>query len=437
MHPLPGCVHSTHGFPNEMRLFVGKTTKDDAMSEIDFDIAVIGGGLAGQLAALAFADRDFSVALVAPDQTRADGRTTALMDESLETLRRLGLWDAIHPHAAALQTMQIIDGTGRLLRAPTVAFKAAEIGLDAFGYNIPNQPFNAVLAARIENDARITRYVDEATGFAINDDHAVVTLSNGNTIRCGLLVGADGRRSPVREAAGLSTRTWSYPQTALVLNFRHTQPHGQVSTEFHTPHGPFTQVPLPGLMSSLVWVNEPTEAERLAALPLEDLSRAIETRMQSMLGKVTVDGSVQAWPMSGMTANRFGARSAILIGEAAHVFPPIGAQGLNLSLRDLAAAVELAVSARREMKPLAIGEAFDRARRADILSRTASVDLLNRSLLSSFLPVQMLRTAGLAVLGAVPPLRQMVMNEGVAPGRSLRNLPGLIRERLQKRRGSA
>jgi 2-octaprenyl-6-methoxyphenol hydroxylase len=220
----------------------------------------------------------------------------------------------------------------------------------------------------------------------------------------------------------------------MVLNFAHTLPHQNISTEFHTEHGPFTQVPLPGNRSSLVWVQNPSDAAARVELSLAELGNVVEERMQSLLGKVTVEEGVQIWPLSGMMAHRFGKGRIALIGEAAHVFPPIGAQGLNLSLRDIMALTDL-LCARAELPVAAdAGTSFDRKRRADIMTRTASVDLLNRSLLSDFLPVQVLRAAGLHVLSAIPPLRNIVMREGIEPGRGLRDIPDAIKERLSRKK---
>lgn len=388
------------------------------------DIAVVGAGLAGSLAALALADSGRRVALVAPAARAHDGRTTALMDQSIAFLKTLGLWAKIAPHAAPLEAMQILDGTARLLRAPPVAFRASEVGLAAFGYNIPNAPFLAILEERIAAHAGISRIAGGVTAATAFDGHVELTLDDGGHVAAGLVVGADGRRSKIRESAGIGVRTWSYPQSALVLNFAHERPHGGVSSEFHTESGPFTQVPLPGRRSSLVWVLPPAEAERMRRLDLATLGRAIEARMQSMLGNVTAEGPVQAFPLSGMTADRFGKGRVVLIGEAAHAFPPIGAQGLNLSLRDVMALVELI---RRGEAPETIGDRFDRRRQADVHSRTASVDLLNRSLLSAFLPVQLLRAAGLHLLSVLGPLRSVVMREGIEPGGSLRALRESLR----------
>jgi 2-octaprenyl-6-methoxyphenol hydroxylase len=212
----------------------------------EFDIAVVGAGLAGSLAALALADSGRSVALIAPSAKPVDGRTTALMDQSITFLKALDLWADLEPHAAALRTMQILDGTSRLLRAPPVAFRSSEVGLAAFGYNIPNAPFHATLDARIAVSPGIDRIEQGVTAATVFAHGVEIVLEDGERVLARLVVGADGRKSRIRESAGIGLRAWSYPQAALVLNFSHERLHGDVSTEFHTESGPFTQVPLPG-----------------------------------------------------------------------------------------------------------------------------------------------------------------------------------------------
>ncbi|MGA1830807.1 UbiH/UbiF family hydroxylase [Rhizobium wenxiniae] len=387
-----------------------------------YEIAIVGGGLAGQVAALALGRAGRKVCLIAASPKHDDGRTTALMDQSVRYLERLGVWDRIAPSSAALSVMQILDGTNRLLRAPPAQFRASDIGLHAFGYNIPNKALAEVLDSALATEPNLSRIETNVESIALTADKVTIAIDGGEVIEADFVIGADGRKSITREAAGIDVRKWSYQQSALVLNFAHTLPHGNVSTEFHTESGPFTQVPLPGSRSSLVWVVRPEEASRLTSLPTEELSTIVEARMQSILGKVTVEGKAQAWPLSSMMAERFGAGRVALIGEAAHAFPPIGAQGLNLSLRDSMTLADLLSGQHDRPIPADAGDRYNRRRKPDVMSRTFSVDLLNRSLLTDLIPVQMVRAAGMHVLNAVSPLRNALMQEGVEPGRSLKNL---------------
>lgn len=398
-----------------------------------FETAVVGGGLAGFIAALALARAGRSTALIAPEPEKTDRRTTALMDQSVRFMERLGLWERVSADAAALSTMQIIDGTTRLIRAPVALFRSSDIGIPAFGYNFVNTSLLGALLDAVVSEPNITLFPSVVENVLVQPDLITLSLLDGETVEADFVIGADGRKSRMREAAGIGIRTWAYPQTAIVLNFGHSLPHGNTSTEFHTETGPFTQVPLPGNRSSLVWVVRPEEAERLLALSPEVLDDRIETRMQSMLGKVRVEDGVQAWPLSSLVADRFGKGRIALIGEAAHAFPPIGAQGLNLSLRDIITLTEILGTARERPVPADAGDRFDRRRRMDVLSRTYSVDLLNRSLLSEFLPVQMVRAAGLHLISSFAPLRNMLMREGVEPGRGLRSLPQMLKNVVSRR----
>ena len=161
------------------------------------------------------------------------------------------------PHAAPLVTLRIVDDTRRLLRAPEVAFTAAEIGLDAFGYNIENRHLIAALTARAERTKTAAR---RSAGAGGRKRSVGVTINfAGGTVRVRLAIGADGQRSLCRAAAGIGTRRHAYPQTALTLNLAHTRPHHDTATEFHTESGPFTLVPLPGRRSSLVCVLDPAQ----------------------------------------------------------------------------------------------------------------------------------------------------------------------------------
>lgn len=421
------CGHQmASGFDSTKPLCVGPRLQEWNRTMKNFEVAVVGAGLAGQIAALAIARAGRNVALIAPQSDRTDRRTTALMDQSIRFLDRLGVWSKIEPSAARLATMQIIDGTDRLLRAPTVAFRSSEIGLNAFGWNMPNAALLSVLLDAVAHENNITLIDATVDKVDVGPHDVSLKLANDEMVSSSFVIGADGRNSKVREAAEIGVRSWSYPQTAVVLNFSHTRPHGNISTEFHTPTGPFTQVPLPGDRSSLVWVVKPEQAAELAALPLDVLSARVEERMQSMLGTVSVEEGVQTWPLSSMTARNFGKGRVALVGEAGHGFPPIGAQGLNLSLRDIIVLTDMLGTLTGGAIPADAGAAFDRHRRADVFSRTLSVDLLNRSLLSSMLPMQMARAAGLHVLGNVGSLRGLVMREGIEPGRGIKALPSLI-----------
>lgn len=391
------------------------------MTAIDFDIIVAGAGPTGLAAALAFAADGFSTGLVGKTEVPRDGRTVALLDGSVRFLTALGAWERIAPDAAPMRLMRLIDATDHLFRPPPVEFTSREIGLDAFGHNIENVKLVAHLAAEAETRPHLTLFSQKVAGFFADADAAIVTLDDGRRLTARLAVGAEGRHSPLRRAAGIGTRTWTYPQTAVTAILSHARDHGDASTEFHTRAGPFTLVPLPGRHSSLVWANRPQDAARLAALDDVAFARAVEERASSLLGAMQVAGPRGAVPLSGMAATSVIARRLALVGEAAHVFPPIGAQGLNLGLRDGAALRDALVDARemsRDIGSARVLEPFGRARATDTQLRTNTIDLLNRTLLADFMPANLLRGAGLLGLSLFAPLRRAVMREGLTPSMS-------------------
>jgi 2-octaprenyl-6-methoxyphenol hydroxylase len=382
------------------------------------DAVVVGGGPAGLTAAIALAGAGVPTALVAGRPRPTDNRTTALLMGSVTALRTLGVWQRCQTNAAALRVMRIVDDTGRLLHAPEVRFEADEIGLEAFGYNIENRYLITAMLAVACEIAALEVIAEDATGVAVGADTVTVTLESGDTVVARLAVGADGRRSACRAAAGIETETARYPQSALTLSLRHSRPHHDISTEFHRLSGPFTLVPLPGQRSSLVFVTDPEEAARLKALPDPELAAAVEERAHSILGKIEVEPERAMFPLAVERARALGAHRIALVGEAAHVIPPIGAQGLNLGLRDAATISELVAAAHRQRLDPGTDELISRyaqMRRADVTSRILAVDLLNRSLLSEFLPLQGARGLGLTLLQHIGPLRRAAMREGVAP----------------------
>jgi 2-octaprenyl-6-methoxyphenol hydroxylase len=238
----------------------------------------------------------------------------------------------------------------------------------------------------------------------------------GALLTASLVVAADGRDSAVRRAVGIAATTSDYPQAAFTTVLSHTAEHDSTSTEFHTRSGPFTLVPLPGRRSSLVWVTQPRHAERLRALDDHDLAQAIGMRARPLLGDIRIDGPRGAVPLRMMSVERLHADHVALVGEAAHVLPPIGAQGLNLGLADVACLARLIQDARasgEDIGSASVLQAYDRERRGDIRARSFAVDGLNRALLSPPGPVDALRGAGLGLLSRVAPLRRAVMRAGL------------------------
>lgn len=379
------------------------------------DIAIVGAGAVGLAAALAFAADGWRVVLFGKPTAPRDGRTVALLDGSWRLLDGLGLLPALEEKAAPLAVMRLVDDTGSLFRQPPVEFMASELGLEAFGWNIENVELVAAMAAIVQAN-RAIRILPHFVSELEPGDEAVTLSGDGfEPLRARLVVGADGRQSRVRIAAGIQACDWTYPQIALTAILSHRREHRESSTEFHTRSGPCTLVPLPGRRSSLVWLLEPGEAARVAELDDATFAARVERQVHSLLGAMAVEGPRGKVPMSGLSVERFGAMRMALIGEAAHVFPPIGAQGLNLGLRDVAA-LRRSLGGASDPGSEAVIAAYDKTRQTEVRLRTGAVDALNRTLLTDLLPADLLRGAGLLALSRMGPLRRLVMRQGLAGG---------------------
>mgnify|MGYP000923233778 CR=1 FL=1 len=386
----------------------------------DFDVAVVGAGPAGLAAALSLCKSGIAVALIAPDESQRppDRRTTALLGDSVTFLANIGVWDSAGASATPLEGIRLVDDCGGIFRAPEITFRSSELGLACFGANIANEPLVTALLEAAGRARGLTRFASAVTGIDRDAEMITARLAAGGGVTARLIVAADGRKSLIRNALNIHVAQRAYPQSALAVSFAHAKEHHCISTELHRRNGPLTCVPLQGRTSSLVWVEGPEEAQRLAALGDADFCATLEEALQGLLGRIHSPGPRGVFPLSVLTAEQMGRDRVALLGEAAHVMPPIGAQGLNLGLRDAAALADIVADATAQGgdpgAPEAL-QAYHRARFFDVATRQVSIDLLNRSLLSDYLPPHALRGAGLHLLANIRPLREMVMRSGMGP----------------------
>jgi 2-octaprenyl-6-methoxyphenol hydroxylase len=392
------------------------------------DILIIGAGPAGLAAGLACRDAGLGVAVAETSKVAsteaAKGRSAALFNKTAGFLRKLGVWEACADAAEPLRALQFIDCTGRRLRAPDCAFRAEEIGEQAFGYNIANADLARILAVAAERSGLKLLSMGRLFGLGTSGPEACATFEDGTELRAPLVIAADGRMSATRQAAGIRSLTWPYDQIAIAASFSHERKHHGVCIEFHRSGGPLTLIPLPGDRSSLVWTERTPEARRILALDGPSFCRELERNSRFVLGRVFDPSERAGFPSSSVLVREYGRSRVALIGEAAHGAPPIGAQGLNLGFRDvetLAALVAGAASRGEDIGGDNSLRAYSAARRGDIVSRTFGLDLLNRSLLSGSLPLQAARGLGLYALGTIGPLRRAFMRRGIAPAGSFKS----------------
>lgn len=399
------------------------------MDGIDTDILIAGGGVAGLSAAAILAARGFSVICADPvppvtsDTDGADLRSTAFLMPSVELLAAAGVWSRLAPEAAPLRVMRIVDAGGRGA-ARRADFAAADVGAEAFGYNLPNWVLRRELVAHLESAPRARlRAPARIDAIVPRGDRAIARLADGTSLAARLVIAADGRDSGLRAAAGLGTRRWGYGQKAVVFTVRHALAHGDVSTEVHMGGGPFTLVPLPGRAgahrSAVVWMERGPRALALARMPEAAFEAEMTARSAGVLGPLALEGRRAVWPIISQIAHRFDAPRMALVAEAAHVVPPIGAQGLNMSLRDIGALAQLIATARAAGEDIGAPELlarYHRARHGEALARILGVDALNRAAMTDLQPLRDLRRMGLGVLSGVAPLRRAAMRLGLGAG---------------------
>jgi 2-octaprenyl-6-methoxyphenol hydroxylase len=383
------------------------------------EIAVLGAGPAGLAAALVLATLGADVALAATRREGVDTRTTALLLDSIALLKNLSVWPRLAAESTPLTAVRLADDRGGLMRAPEVVLTAAEFGLASFGANVANPALLAALEAVARGHPRLSWLPTAGVAEAREIDGAVrLRLAEGDILTAALLVGADGRNSLARASAGIATRRWSYPQAALAASIHHGRPHGSITTELHRRAGPLTLVPSLGDQSSFVWVEEPREAARLADLDAPAFLDELAARLKGLLGPLYGLTPRALYPLAGLKAERMAKGRILLVGEAAHVLPPIGAQGLNLGLRDAATLGDCIADARARGEDAGgegVGRAYARAREGDVAIRSLAVDLFNRSLLSDFLPLQAARGIGMHLLANVAAVRRLAIAGGLGP----------------------
>jgi len=377
------------------------------------DALIIGAGVPGLALAILLGNAGLRVTLadsgpmIPPyDPNKPDGRTVALMGGSIDILSGAGIAEDIKTFGSPLKRMAVVDdsrfpsGEDNMIEQ---VFDAAEMKREAFGWNVPLPALRAALHAQIKKNKNVTFLPN--TGFEkIEKDYTV-------------LIGADGRESGVRKSAGIEAEKKPYGQTAITCVISHTRDHRHTSTEFHRPGGPFTLVPMQNKTSAIVWVEKDDDAKAFLKLPRAGFIHALQERTRGKLGTITLETNPVSWPLEYIRSKSLIASRTALTAEAAHVLSPIGAQGLNLSLRDvrdLADTLIAAHDAGLDIGSDTVLAEYARKRSGDIISRTAAIDFTNQMVANESEPLRALRRLTLRALSLPGPLRKLVMKKGLA-----------------------
>lgn len=397
------------------------------MTATSADIAVVGAGPAGLIAAAAFAATGASVIVIDPhtpitsgNDAQADRRSTAFLQPAIRLFETTGLWDDMAKDAVALQGLRIVDlvGDPPALRDERL-FKSDDLGDRPFGWNFMNWQIRASLMAYLSGQKNVTlRFGAGLQRLVTRTGDARLTLTNGERIICKLAIAMDGRNSTLRDLAGIGVNTTRYGQQSLAFTATHDIPHQNISTEIYHHGGPFTMVPLPEIdghrSSAIVWMNEGPRAQELKALPADEFDAEMGRRTAGLFGNVRVASPRAAFPIITRRADRLVGQRVAVLGEAAHVLPPIGAQGLNTSVNDIACLGDLIAGSSDPGAPEVLA-AYEQTRLPDITRRGRVIDLFNRVTRSGLPPLQDIRLMGLKAVHDIAPLRTRVMQMGMGP----------------------
>ena len=398
------------------------------------DLVILGGGLVGMTLALAAAragltshvvDRATPEELTAPG---ADGRASAISTASWNLLSHIGLADTLAPLGCPIDKIAVTDG----MKPGRIDFRPDE-GEGSLGHMFANRDLRLALFEAARSEAMIDwHHGADITGRARGDHGVCVSLGSGWRLEGALLVAAEGRNSPTRDEAGISTTHWDYSHRAMVTALAHEIPHDNVAWEIFYPTGPFALLPLLDLpdgrhRSALVWTVPERDAAGYLALSEKAFLAEACKKMDGMFGALELIAPRLAYPLSFHNAGRLTANRLALIGDAAHGIHPIAGQGLNLGLRDVGTLVQVLRDGMR--LGLEAGDAqllarYERWRSLDTLSVSIATDGINRLFgLPGKLP-SAIRRLGMGGVQRSPTLKRFFMDQARGVGG---NLPELLR----------
>jgi len=399
------------------------------MATARVELAVVGGGLNGLSLGIACAAAGLDVAVLDREDPatmlgeRFDGRVSAIAYGSMRVLDGIGVWPLVAAEAEAIREIRVADNWAPFF----LHYDHREIGVEPLGWIVENRHLRRALWDRASRLPGLEMVAPMVVGHADYGAAATLVLADGSKLQAELIAAADGKASPLREAAGIRTLTWSYPQIGIVTTVRHARPHHGVAVEHFLPAGPFAILPMTGNRSSIVWTEAAELAPKLLALDGEAFQRELGQRFGDFLGEISVEGPRWSYPLSFLHATSYTAPRLALVGEAAHVIHPIAGQGLNLGIRDAAALAECLVDGRRlglDLADATLLARYQRWRRFDNVLLAGVTDGLNRLFSNTVPPIKIARDFGLATVTRIPPLKRVFMRHAMG---MIGDLPRLVR----------
>ncbi|ATQ44668.1 UbiH/UbiF/VisC/COQ6 family ubiquinone biosynthesis hydroxylase [Caulobacter mirabilis] len=408
----------------------------------DADVIIAGAGMAGATLALALHSGGLKPVLIDPMPFDAqlaptfDGRSSAIAFSCFRQWRTLGLAEALEPHAQRMDEILVTDGRTPGAATPGQSpfflhFDSGEIADrvegEPLGYMLENRHIRAGLAQAVIAAGIEVLAPARVAGVEVASAAAKVTLDDGRVLSAPLVIGAEGRGSIVRRAAGIDTVGWDYPQTGVVCTVKLERPHGGVAHEYFLPGGPFAILPLTENRASLVWTEKRDRGEALKSARPEVFHAHLMRRFGDFLGEVEVMGPVFTYPLSLSLAEKLSAPRTALLGDAAHGVHPIAGQGLNLGLKGAAALAEVLVEASRigeDIGSEAVLDRYGRWRRFDTMSLAAGMDAFVWLFSNDNPLIRAARGVGMAAVNRIAPARRFFMHEA---GGAVGDLPRLLR----------
>jgi len=414
--------------------------KPASKSTTNFDVLVIGGGLAGGTLSLALAGGGLTVACVDREDPKGwtaptfDGRASAIAISSQKVLSSVGIWDEIENETAPINDIRVADGHSPLF----LHYDHTEIGGEPFGYMVENRSIRKALQILLPKEKNIKHFAPAEVANIERDEAGVsATLNDGSQVNAALVIGCEGRVSPTRESADIKLTKWSYNQTGIVCTVEHERPHNYCAQEHFLPSGPFAILPLagtaekPGCRSSIVWTERSDLAPIMMNLDDEDFLEELQLRFGDFLGELKIIGPRFAYPLTLQFAQSYTAERLALVADAAHGMHPIAGQGLNMGLRDVAVMAEILSDAKKsglDIGGAEVLEKYARWRRFDNTLMLAVTDALTHLFSNDIKPLKLARDIGLAAVNQMPPLKKLFMRHAMG---TVGELPKLMRgERL-------